>query len=98
MVQQSPGQLKELLYESHLPQYKKRRVSYLVGDPRKARKVVLLQMLEVAVVVTVEVEGVTVVREEEMVTVVREEEVVGWHSQRSNFFGVQHKILVIVLH
>ncbi|MQL99565.1 hypothetical protein Taro_032290 [Colocasia esculenta] len=35
--------------------------------------VVLLQMLEVTVVVTVEV--VTVVREEEMVTVVREEEV-----------------------
>ncbi|MQL72428.1 hypothetical protein Taro_004772 [Colocasia esculenta] len=24
MVQQSPGQLKELLYESHLPQYKKK--------------------------------------------------------------------------
>ncbi|MQL73402.1 hypothetical protein Taro_005759 [Colocasia esculenta] len=39
--------------------------------------VVLLQMLEVTVVVTVEVEVMTVVREEEMVTVVREEEVVG---------------------
>ncbi|MQL94079.1 hypothetical protein Taro_026734 [Colocasia esculenta] len=57
-------------------------------------------MLEVTVVVTVEVEVevVTVVRKEEMVTVVREEEVVGWHSQRSNFFGVQPKILVIVPH
>ncbi|MQL69069.1 hypothetical protein Taro_001339 [Colocasia esculenta] len=63
--------------------------------------VVLLQMLEVTVVVTVEVEVVevvTVVREEEMVTVVREEEVVGWHSQRSNFFGMQPKILVMVPH
>ncbi|MQM03991.1 hypothetical protein Taro_036787 [Colocasia esculenta] len=39
LVQRSLGQLKELLYESHLPQYKKRRVGYLVGDPRKARKV-----------------------------------------------------------
>ncbi|MQL90355.1 hypothetical protein Taro_022945 [Colocasia esculenta] len=63
---------------------------------------VLLQMLEVTVVVTVEVEVevevVTVVRKEEMVTVVREEEVVGWHSQRNNFFGVQPKILVMVPH
>ncbi|MQM02003.1 hypothetical protein Taro_034759 [Colocasia esculenta] len=57
-------------------------------------RVLLLQMLEVAVVVTMEVvtvvreeEMVTVVREEEMVTVVREEEVVGWHSQRSIFSG-----------
>ncbi|MQL68408.1 hypothetical protein Taro_000691 [Colocasia esculenta] len=60
--------------------------------------VVLLQMLEVTVVVTMEVEMevVTVVREEEMVTMVREEEVVGWHSHRSNFFGVQPKILVMV--
>ncbi|MQL95065.1 hypothetical protein Taro_027729 [Colocasia esculenta] len=68
------------------------------ADPEA--EVVLLQMLEVAVVVTVEVEVevVTVVREEEMVTVLREEEVVGWHSQRSNFFEVQHKILVMVLH
>ncbi|MQL74711.1 hypothetical protein Taro_007084 [Colocasia esculenta] len=63
-------------------------------------RVVLLQMLEVTVVVTVEVEVevVTVVGEEEMVTVVREEEVVGWHSQRSNFIGVQHKIVVMVPH
>ncbi|MQM11229.1 hypothetical protein Taro_044134 [Colocasia esculenta] len=57
--------------------------------------VVLLQMLEVTVVVTMEVEVVTMVREE-MVTVVREEEVVRWHSKRSNFFGVQPKILVMV--
>ncbi|MQM11303.1 hypothetical protein Taro_044211 [Colocasia esculenta] len=40
-------------------------------------RVVLLQKLEVAVVVIVEVDVVTMVREEEMVTVVREEEVVG---------------------
>ncbi|MQL98371.1 hypothetical protein Taro_031074 [Colocasia esculenta] len=66
------------------------------ADPEA--EVVLLQMLEVAVVVIVEVEVVTVVREEEMLIVLREEEVVGWHSQRSNFFGVQHKILVMVLH
>ncbi|MQL72346.1 hypothetical protein Taro_004687 [Colocasia esculenta] len=57
---------------------------------------VVLQMLVVTVVVTVEVEVVTVVRAEE-VRVVREEEV-AWHSQRSNFFGVQHKIAVMVPH
>ncbi|MQL76386.1 hypothetical protein Taro_008775 [Colocasia esculenta] len=56
-------------------------------------QVVLLQMLEVAVAVVVTVEV-----EVEVVTVVREEEVVRWHSQRSNFSGVQHKILVMVLH
>ncbi|MQL73376.1 hypothetical protein Taro_005714 [Colocasia esculenta] len=64
---------------------------------------VVLQMLVVTVVVTVEVEVVTVVRAEEEVRVVREEEVrvvreeeVAWHSQRSNFMGVQHKIVVMV--
>ncbi|MQL99451.1 hypothetical protein Taro_032175, partial [Colocasia esculenta] len=76
------------------PAQKKRRVGFLVGDPRKARKVVL-QMLVVTVVVTMEVEVVTVVRVEEEVRVVREEEV-AWHSQRSNFMGVQHKIVVMV--
>ncbi|MQL90686.1 hypothetical protein Taro_023278 [Colocasia esculenta] len=60
--------------------------------------VVLLQMLEVTVVVTMEVEVVTVVREKEIVTVVREEEEVEWHSQRSNFIGVQHKIVVMMPH
>ncbi|MQL99183.1 hypothetical protein Taro_031906 [Colocasia esculenta] len=59
---------------------------------------VVLQMLVVTVVVTVvrAEEEVRVVREEE-VRVVREEEV-AWHSQRSNFFGVQHKIAVMVPH
>ncbi|MQL72982.1 hypothetical protein Taro_005315 [Colocasia esculenta] len=72
------------------------RSSFCIAHYLKCIYVVLLQMLEVTVVETVEVEVVTVVREEEMVTVVREEEVVGWHSQRSNFIGVQHKIVVIV--
>ncbi|MQL91984.1 hypothetical protein Taro_024605 [Colocasia esculenta] len=66
---------------------------------------VVLQMLVVTVVVTVEVEVVMVVRAEEEVRVVREEEVrvvreeeVACQSQRSNFFGVQHKIAVMVPH
>ncbi|MQL94876.1 hypothetical protein Taro_027538 [Colocasia esculenta] len=65
-------------------------------ERRGGGRVVLLQMLEVTVVVTVEVEVVTVVREEEMVTMIKEEEVVGWNSHRSNFMGVQHKIVVMV--
>ncbi|MQL89166.1 hypothetical protein Taro_021737 [Colocasia esculenta] len=66
-MQQSPAPLKELLYESHLP------------NTEKEGWVVLLQMSEVAVVVTHlrEVEVVTMVKEEEVVTMVREEEVVG---------------------
>ncbi|MQL92661.1 hypothetical protein Taro_025290 [Colocasia esculenta] len=63
------------------PPVQKKKSWFSGWGSKKGKKgatlVVLLQMMEVAVVVTVEVEVVTVVKEEEMVTVVREEEVVG---------------------